>query len=70
MFENNPTKPDESDERQETNEAEQPDWKTDDRYRLIAGYVWLGRQSFLFSPIYRSAKTSEVAFASGAGANT
>ncbi|HEV2045024.1 MAG TPA: hypothetical protein VGQ95_00320 [Chthoniobacterales bacterium] len=52
-LENNPAKPGESHDRQETNEGEKPDRKTDGSYRIIAGYVLLGWQSFPFSLIYR-----------------
>jgi hypothetical protein len=41
--------------RQETNEGEKPERKTDGSYRISAGYVLLVRQSFLFSPICQSA---------------
>ena len=54
-IENNPAKPDESHDRQETNEGEKPERKTDGSYRISAGYVLSVRQSFLFSPICQSA---------------
>src|ERR1017187_10270685 len=46
---NNPDKPGESHDRQETSDGEKPDRKTDGSYRLIAGHVLLGWQSFPFS---------------------
>ena len=53
-IENNPAKPDESQDRQETSDGEKRDRKTAGSYRIIAGYVLLGWQSFPVSLIYRT----------------
>ena len=51
-IENNPAKPGESHDRQETSEGEKPDRKTDGRYHIIAGYVSLGSHSSFSSLRY------------------
>jgi hypothetical protein len=59
-IENNPTKPDERRDGEETNKAKKSDRKPDGRYRIIPNYVLRGWQFSPFNPILPSIRRAQT----------